>query len=370
MPTVNEIETTLVDWLVPAGILLGTLVTGAIVELIVLSRLATFAARTAWQGDDVIIRALRLKFVLWGLLLGIFLALKNMPSYVQQQQPQLVPIIQNILEIVFIFSLTVVVANVSAGLLRVSSKPHARPALSLVTNIVRVTIFIIGALIILHVFNIEISPALAALGVTGLAVSLALQSTLTDLVSGVQILAAQQVQPGDYIRLSSGEEGYVTDISWRTTSIKHLGNNLIIIPNAQMTSTIVTNYHAPEKMLAVFVDVGVGYDSDLEHVEQVTAEVAQAVMASVPGGMASQTPVIRYRGFGDSSIDFMVILWAQEFADQLLLKHEFIKRLHRRYRQEDIEIPFPMRTVQLKSSADNTLALAPVGAKEYLTPPE
>jgi small-conductance mechanosensitive channel len=369
MPTVTEISAALVDWLLPAGIVLGSLCAGLVIELIVLARLAKFAQRTAWQGDDIIIRALRRKFVLWGLLLGVSLALQQAPQDIQQQK-QLLAIIHDILLILFIFSLTVVVANVSAGLLRVSSKPHARPALSLVTNIVRVTIFILGALIILRVFNIEISPALAALGVTGLAVSLALQSTLTDLVSGVQILAAQQVQPGDYIRLSSGEEGYVTDISWRTTTIKHIGNNLIIIPNAQLTSSIVTNYHAPEKTLAVLVDVGVGYDSDLEQVEKVTVEVAEAVMRSVPGGMATETPVIRYRGFGDSSIDFTVILWAQEFADQYLLKHEFIKQLHQRYRQEDIEIPFPMRTVQIKGGVDNTRALAPISAKQYLTPTE
>lgn len=369
MPTIDEISAELVNWLLPAGIVVGCVCAGLVIELIVLARLARFAQRTSWQGDDVIIRALRLKFVLWGLLLGIGLALQNAPQELRQQR-QLMQLIQNILLIAFILSLTVVVANVSAGLLRVSSKPHARPALSLVTNIVRVTVFVLGALIILRVFNIEITPALAALGVTGLAVSLALQSTLTDLVSGVQILAAQQVQPGDYIRLSSGEEGYVTDISWRTTSIKHIGNNLIIIPNAQLTSTILTNYHAPEKMLAVLVDVGVGYDSDLEQVEKVTIEVAEEVMRSVPGGMATETPVIRYRGFGESSIDFTVILWAQEFGDQYLLRHEFIKQLHRRYRAENIEIPFPIRTVQIKSGEDKTLTLAPVAAKQYLTPPE
>lgn len=371
MPTIDQIDAALLDWLEPAGIVLGGLVAGTIIEFIVLTRLAQFAKRTTWQGDDVIIAALRRRFILWGLLLGVFVAVQNLPPRVLsefQQQPQLIPFVMNALAVLFVLSLTVVVANVSAGLLRVSSQAHARPALSLVTNIVRVTIFIIGALIILHIFNIEISPAIAALGVTGLAVSLALQSTLTDLVSGVQILAAQQVQPGDYIRLSSGEEGYVTDISWRTTTIKHISNNLIIIPNAQLTSTIVTNYHAPEKTLAVMVDVGVGYDSDLEQVEKVTREVAQEVMRSVPGGMASETPLIRYTGFGESSIDFTVILWAQEFADHYQVKHEFIKQLHRRYREEAIDIPFPVRTVQIKRDTDDGRTLAPLAAKEYLTP--
>jgi small-conductance mechanosensitive channel len=368
MPTLNEIDAALADWLLPACIVLGMLGAGVVIELVVLSRLARFAQRTAWQGDDVIIRALRLKFILWGLLLGINLALPFAPR--DLQQPHLLDIIRNVLLVLFIFSLTVVVASVSSGLIRTSAKPDARPALSIITNIVRVTVYILGALIILRVFDIEITPALAALGVTGLAVSLALQATLTDVVSGVQILAARQVQPGDYIRLSSGEEGYVTDISWRTTSIKHISNNLIIIPNAELTSTIVTNYHAPEKSLAVLVDVGVGYDSDLDEVEKVTVEVAQEAMRSVPGGMPTLAPVIRYNSFGDSSINFTVILWAQEYGDQYPLRHEFIKQLHRRYREEGIEIPFPMRTIQIKGSTDSTLALAKVDAKRYFTPPE
>src|SRR5215468_11399596 len=121
MPTMNEISVALADWLLPAGIVLGSLGAGLVIELIVLARLAKFAQRTAWQGDDIIIRALRLKFVLWGLLLGITLALSSLPAGLLQQQAQLIQIIKNVLLIVFIFSLTVVIANVSAGLLRVSS---------------------------------------------------------------------------------------------------------------------------------------------------------------------------------------------------------------------------------------------------------
>ena len=185
MPTIDQINTVLLDWLEPAGIVLGGLVLGTIIEVIVLVRLAQWAKRTTWQGDDVIIAALRRKFILWGFLGGVLVAVNNLPADLVrdfQQQPEAIPFITNALTVLFVLSLTVVVANVSAGMLRVSSHAHARPALSLVTNIVRVTIFIIGALIVLHIFNIEISPALAALGVTGLAVSLALQSTLTDLV--------------------------------------------------------------------------------------------------------------------------------------------------------------------------------------------
>jgi small-conductance mechanosensitive channel len=94
----------------------------------------------------------------------------------------------------------------------------------------------------------------------------------------------------------------------------------------------------------------VSYDSDLGHVERVTIEVGREVLREVPGGVAEFQPFIRYNAFAESSIQFTVILRAREVVDQYLLRHEFIKRLHARYRAEGIEIPFPQRTVHLSPS--------------------
>jgi small-conductance mechanosensitive channel len=101
----------------------------------------------------------------------------------------------------------------------------------------------------------------------------------------------------------------------------------------------------PSQDLAVLVDVGVDYSSDLERVEHVVGTVGREVMASVPGGVPEFEPFIRYHTFGDSSICFSVILRAKEFVDQYLIKHEFIKRLHARFASEGIVIPFPIRTI-------------------------
>lgn len=101
----------------------------------------------------------------------------------------------------------------------------------------------------------------------------------------------------------------------------------------------------------MLVQVGVDYGSDLGHVERVTCEVAKETLHTVPGGVANFEPFIRYHTFGDSSINFTVILRAREFVDQFLLKHEFIKRLHERYEQEGLTIPFPIRTIVRRTSA-------------------
>jgi small-conductance mechanosensitive channel len=99
--------------------------------------------------------------------------------------------------------------------------------------------------------------------------------------------------------------------------------------------------------MSVLVQVGVSYGSDLEKVERVTIEVATDVMRNVTGGIPENQPFIRYHTFSDSSINFSVILRGKEFTDQYLIKHEFIKRLQKRYAEEDINIPFPIRTVYL-----------------------
>ena len=153
-----------------------------------------------------------------------------------------------------------------------------------------------------------------------------------------------------WAHLDSGQEGYVTDIGWRSTKIRALPNHIVLVPNAKLAQAIIANYDMPDREIAVLIQVGVDYASDLEHVERVTCEVGKELMQTVPGGVPNFDPFIRYHNFGEFSVNFTVILRAKEFVDQYLITHEFIKRLLRRYRQEDITIPFPIRTVYEKSA--------------------
>jgi small-conductance mechanosensitive channel len=107
----------------------------------------------------------------------------------------------------------------------------------------------------------------------------------------------------------------------------------------------VINYHLPGQDLAVLVECGVDYGSDLEKVERVTIEVGKEVMREVQGGVPDFEPFIRFHTFGESSINFTTILRGQEYVDQYLVKHEFVKRLQRRFKKEGITIPFPIRTL-------------------------
>ncbi|MEU6574792.1 mechanosensitive ion channel family protein [Streptomyces sp. NPDC046805] len=336
------------DDFVLAGIALAAGLVAAFLSRGLLRWLAKHAKRTRWSGDDVVVDALR-SVVPWAAIAGGVEAAAVLLPLTRTIQHH----VNQVLTVWLIFVVTIAAARLVAGLVRTvtQSRSGVAGSATIFVNITRILVLAIGFLVVLQTLGISIAPLLTALGVGGLAVALALQDTLANLFAGIHILASKTVQPGDYIRLSSGEEGYVVDINWRQTTVRQLSNNLVVIPNGELARTNMTNFTRPEQKLTILVQAGVGYDSDLDHVERVTAEVINEVMTKVTGAVPEHQPAIRFHTFGDSRIDFTIILGVGEFSDQFRIKHEFIKRLHRRYREEGIRIPSPTRTVALQQGS-------------------
>lgn len=252
-----------------------------------------------------------------------------------------------ILFTVIILSITRVAARTINGFitLHIERSQQKLPKTTLLNTILNVVIYAMGVLIVLQYYGISIAPILTAMGVGGMAVALALQETLANIFSGLHLILSKQLRIDDYIKLSTGEEGRVTDITWRfTTIVPAGGGNMIVIPNQKLASSNITNYSMPRKDIVISIPVGVSYDSDLDKVERITLEVAREVMSRVDKDVHIE-PAVRFHTFGESSIDFNVVLHSSYFEHQFLLKHEFIKALTRRYREEGIDIPYPMRTV-------------------------
>jgi small-conductance mechanosensitive channel len=287
---------------------------------------------------------LRGMVMIWLLIAGVYGAILSIPM-----SPALLIHLKKILLVIVILSGTMALGKMMAGFVSiyVQREDVPLPSTSIFRNLSKLLVFLIGIMVILQSLGISITPILTALGVGGLAAALALQPTLANLFSGLQIIAAKQLHPGDYVKLDSGEEGYVTDITWRNTTIRELPNNMIVVPNSKLASTIFTNYYQPQQETAVLIQVGVSYDSDLQKVEKITIEVGKEVMRKIEGGVPDFEPFIRYHTFDDSSINFTVILRTKEYVGNYLIKHEFIKRLHERYNKEGITIPFPIRTVDM-----------------------
>ena len=331
-------------WLAPALFLLGGLFLGIVAEKILLPLMLKASKKVHLESITLVMRSIKGMLILWGLLAGIMGVLSAVVL-----KPDIAKFLGHIPVVLFLFSLTVVLARVSLGLFDLNARKGKgdTPTISLFGNIIKLSVYILGILVILQSLGVSITPVLTALGVGGLAVALALQETLSNLFAGLQILAARQIKAGDYVHLESGEEGYVTDVTWRNTTIRAISNNMVIVPNAKLASTILTNYHQPAKEMLVYVNVGVHYDSDLGHVERVTLEVAENLQATVEGARRDHKPRIRYNEFGDSGIIFKVVLSAEEFYDSYEMTHQFIKRLKARYDEEGITIPFNMVTLDI-----------------------
>jgi len=348
--------TALEPWLVPAAFLAGGILLGLLAEKLILPLVLRATKKIHFDSVTLIARSMRGMVFLWGFLAGLTGALASVTL-----KPETTKFLNHVPLVLFLFSLTVVLARMSVGFFDLHAKKKAgdTPTISLFTLIIKLIVYALGIMVILQSLGISVTPVLTALGVGGLAVALALQETLSNLFAGMQILAARQVKPGDFIHLDTGEEGYVTDVTWRNTTIKAINNNMIIVPNSKLAAAILTNYHQPIKEMLVYVYVGVHYKSDLEHVERVTLEVARGVQATVDGASRNHEPWIRYNEFGGSSINFRAILAVDEFYASYRITHEFVKRLHRRYNEEGIVIPFHMRTLHIPDSPEITVNLRP-----------
>ena len=332
----------LVEVFIPLVIFLVVFSGSLVARKIIFNRLSHWVRKVSMQLDDIILPTLKGPSLILCLMLSLYFALQfsRLPEHITQ-------VMSKSILILGIISVVLALGNLLSGVIKFyTSRADSGLAVSSLTqNVAKIFVFSVGALIILNSLGVSITPILATLGVGGLAVALALQDTLANLFAGFHISVAKQIRVGDYIKLETGEEGYVVDFNWRSTKIKMLSNNLIFVPNDKINKLVLTNYYLPDKEMAVLVDLRVHYKSDLERVEVVTCEVAKSVMADCPGGVAYFEPFIRYHSFGDSGIKFTVILRAKEFVDQYLIKHEFIKRLQRRYIQEGINIPYPVRAI-------------------------
>ena len=305
-----------------------------------------WAERTATKMDDLVVTSLRSPSIFWAVALGIYLgvAFSDLPE-------RYIFYINRIIHVIVILSVTLAVSNLSGRIfksyIRQSNLPL--PTTGLAYGLLKAVIIVIGLLIMLSVLGISITPLITALGVGGLAVALALQDTLANLFAGIHILVEKSIRVGDFVKLETGQEGYVQDITWRTTRVRMLPNNMVVIPNSKLAQSVVTNYYLPEKRMSLLIPIGVSYDADPDEVERILVEEAKKGSADIPGLLSNPEPFVRFiPGFGESSLDFTLICQVAEFTDQYLAQHELRKRIFKRFTEAGIEIPFPQRTVHVR----------------------
>jgi small-conductance mechanosensitive channel len=314
-------------------------------------RSALFAGFRHWSGrsvrESMFLQSIRVPSVLWCVVLALFVAIElaDLPRRLASQ-------VQVVLEVAIILSVTITIAGVLASLVARASERHALGVgvTGLAQTSVRLVVLIIGGLVLLSSLGIAITPLLTALGVGGLALALALQDTLSNLFAGMHLLADRPIRVGDYVRLSvESVEGYVVDVGWRSTRVRTLQNNVVIVPNSKVAQSVITNYELPESRMAVAMRVGVDYTADPDRIEGLLTDEARSAVGTVPGLLGDPPPTAKLiPGFGEYTLDFTLVCHVARFVDQFEVQHQLRKRVLRRLRAEGLAIPYPVRTVRVQ----------------------
>ena len=333
-------------WSMTVALMVIGLIVGWLCEKL-FARWATRAQPRLFTGwADTLLRAVHRMPIIWFAAAGVYLGVR-VAGYGDPWRD----LVETTVNVTFIVTLVMVGTRLSTAVISGLAKRAAglQASTTLVQNVVRLLLLILGIALVLQNLGIDVTTIVAALGISGLAVALALQDTLGNLFAGMQIIMSRQIRPGDYVTLSTGEEGTVTDIQARNTTIVTFPErNRVLVPNTILASTVVTNFSLPHRRLFIRLPVGVAYDSNLEQVEAVTLDVARSVLRDVEGGLTDEDPFVRFEEFSDFSINFLLRVPVSQFTDQFLIRHELVKRLHERYGAEGIEIPFPIRTVYMR----------------------
>ena len=333
-------------WIVPIIIFAAFVVVAVAIKFFLQRIVSIFTRKTKTILDDLIVKAIVLPIFLFLIFGGLWISIVNTPELGQH-----LPIIHKIFTSIFIIIGALAITRVANALLtwygeEIATKTQSKiddKLIPLIRRVIIFVIFVLGLLFILQAWEVNINGLLTAIGIGGLAVALALQPTLTNFLAGTYVMSDAVIRTGDYIMLDGNHEGFVENIGWRTTKLRSWQGNIIVIPNSKLADAVTTDFEEPEKSVLFSIDCGVSYQSDLENVEKVTIDVAREVLKRVPEGAKDYEPVVRFKQFSDSNINFSIVLKSNDRAGQFVVKHEFIKALSKRYREEKINMEYPVR---------------------------
>ncbi len=213
-----------------------------------------------------------------------------------------------------------------------------------------VSLFLMGAalIVVLKHFSYDIFSLVTALGIGSLAIGMAAKDTLAHMISGFTIMLDRPFRIGDRIQLIGGQIGDVADIGLRSTKIKTLDNQLLIIPNSDLCNTMLTNQAFPNSRAKGRINIGVAYGSDVDEVK--TLLIATA--GEVADVLVDPSPEAYFVSFGDSALNMSLFFWVEEYSTLFGITDKINSLIIKRFSEHSIEIPFPTRTVKMQKGTD------------------
>jgi small-conductance mechanosensitive channel len=300
---------------------------------------------------NTIYKSIKIPSLIWVILLSV-----HTTVYLSKLPQNQINLITKVIDVLLIFSITILIANLSTRIVKLYLQNKNLPETGLIFILLQVFIYLIGILIILSYFDISIMPIITTLGVSGLAIGLALKDTLSNIFSGLYILLEKNIKVGDFIELENGKKGYVMNINWRTTTIKTLSNDVVILPNEKLAQSIIVNFAKPVEPTRVALEIPVSYDTDIDKFEKIVMEEVYNLAKENDKLLLDPAPVLRFiPGFKDSSLNFTLYFSAANYEDSFLVQSELRKKIFKRLKKEGMVIPYPQLDVHIKDIKKDSL---------------
>ncbi|MBW6490972.1 MAG: mechanosensitive ion channel [Lentimicrobium sp.] len=216
-----------------------------------------------------------------------------------------------------------------------------------IATIIRYAVLILGLYIIIETSGIDLSAIGLLIGALGVGIGFGLQNITNNFISGIIILFERPIKVGDRIELDD-LAGNIVDISARATTVLTNDNIAVIVPNSDFINMRVINWSHNDKNVRLRFPVGVSYNEDPEIIRKLLTEVAD----NNPGVLKTPEPQVLFDSYGDSSLNFNLLVWTEEYFDRpQILKSELYYAIFRKFKENNIEIPFPQRDIHIKAGS-------------------
>lgn len=322
------------------------IVVGKIADWVLSRMIGRIARRSSTELDDKLVELLHRPIFVSFVLLGLGLATIRLQLPATTQVFTLAALKTIAIFIWYGFFRSATNLGVDVARRRRGSKLVDSGMLQLLQNVIKVVMFALFIYFLFVAWNIDLTAWLASAGIVGLALSFAARDTLSNLFAGVSIVADAPYKTGDFIILETGERGVVTHIGLRSTRLMTRDDVEITIPNGIIgNSKIINEAGGPTQKHRIRVAVGVAYGSDIDQV----IDALESVAADHAEICDDPAPRVRFRAFGDSSLDFELLCWIARPVDRGRLSHELHCAVYKAFADKDIQIPFPQRDLHVRS---------------------
>ncbi|MBU0628598.1 MAG: mechanosensitive ion channel family protein [Nanoarchaeota archaeon] len=317
------------------------------------------AAKTKTEVDDIIVKKTRTPMSILLFVLGIKLAV--VPLNLEAATSAMANHIISTLAVLLLSYVVVVILDIllEAGIKRKALKTGAEADENLIlisTKTSRVVFFIIAALFILRIWDIQIGPLLASLGIIGVAVAFGLQNTLGNIFGGVSLLLDRSIKVGDVVKIDEETSGTVIDVGLRSTRIKTWNNEVVIIPNGKLAGVNIKNYVLPNSEARIEVLFSVAYGSDVDKVKK----VVMGEIKKLDNLSKSHDPSVMFIEMGASSLNFKCLVWIKSYKERFATKEKLNCLIYNSFSKNKISIPFPQMDVYVKQFENQQKKKIPV----------